>query len=95
MNKLERIAVHYGLRHQFYKTTEELDELKDEIMEALSVNPKYKISPELRTKIIGEIADVEVMLDQLKYLMGIKKEVRKMRKFKINRQIERIKNENL
>ena len=45
--------------------------------------------PEVK-EIIEEIADVEIMLSQIKYLLGCKYEVEQEKERKILRQLERI-----
>ena len=57
---LKYIANHYGLKHQLVKCKEELGEL---IKAIDSLDEKA---------IVEEIADVEIMTEQLKYLMRTK-----------------------
>lgn len=99
MNDLQRasireIADHYGLQHQIDKAFEELGELKDEIAsyywKFLSNDDEISL-----VGIIDEITDVEIMLEQLKYLLKIQKEVHAHIWFKANRQLERIKEEKI
>lgn len=80
------IADNYGLEHQLEKTKEELQELIVEIDE-------FKPDTNSKDRIIDEIADVNIMLLQLEYLLGIQDKVRIRKLFKVNRQIERIKSE--
>ena len=50
------------------------------------VSEQYLIS-----QIVGEIADVTIMIEQIKYLLGIKAaDVEEIVDFKLNRQLERI-----
>lgn len=89
---IKQIADHYGLQHQIDKAFEELDELKEELA-------KYYFrfldnDDEINTLgIIDEIADVKIMLAQLEHLLEIKKDVHAREWFKINRQLERIREE--
>lgn len=53
---------------------------------------KKGIDKELKDAIIDEIADVEIMLNQLKIIYSCTKAVDERIEFKINRQIERLKN---
>lgn len=77
------IADHYGKEHQLEKCKEELNEL----IEALGGSNN--------THLVEEIADVEIMISQIKYLRDIPDErVDVIKKYKIQRQLRRIANEN-
>lgn len=77
---LKYIADHYGLEHQIGKCKEELGEL----IEAIDSLDERAI--------IEEIADVEIMISQIKYLRDIPDEqVDVVKKYKIQRQLRRIK----
>ena len=77
------IADHYGLEHQLGKCKEELNEL----IEALGSSSD--------THLAEEIADVEIMISQIKYLRNIPtKRVDFVKKYKIQRQLSRIAKEN-
>jgi len=78
MTDLMNIANHYGLKHQLVKCKEELGEL---IKAIDSLDEKA---------IVEEIADVEIMIDQLKYLMCASVIVEHYRDYKISRQLGRI-----
>lgn len=75
------IAEHYGKDTQVKKTTEELSEL----IRALATGTQADISE--------EIADVEIMIYQLKHLLGNEADVEKIRMRKIFRQLERMERE--
>lgn len=79
---IKKIADYYGLNHQKIKLIEEMAELTQAICKGRDLS------------IIDEIADVEIVLKQVKYLMGINPDVEAQRIFKINRQLKRIENEN-
>lgn len=80
---LKYIADHYGLEHQQGNCKEELGEL----IEAIDSLDERAI--------IEEVADVEIMLSQIKYLRDIPDEqVDVIKKYKIQRQLRRIANEN-
>lgn len=82
-NDLKFIANHYGLKHQLGKCKEELGEL----IEALGGSSD--------THLAEEIADVEIMISQIKYLRNIPtKRVDFVKKYKIQRQLSRIAKEN-
>ena len=78
MHDLTNIANHYGLKHQLVKCKEELGELIEAID---SANDEA---------IIEEIADVEIMTEQLKYLMRTEPSVDIYKDYKIARQLRRI-----
>lgn len=75
---LKYIADHYGSKHQLGKCKEELGEL---IKAIDSMNDEA---------IIEEIADVEIMTEQLKHLMCVEKVVELYKDYKIDRQLRRI-----
>lgn len=75
---LEYIAYHYGKFHQLEKCKEELNEL----IEAIDSKDDESI--------IEELADVEIMIDQVKHLMCASKLVELYRSYKISRQLTRI-----
>ena len=78
MTDLMNIANHYGIKHQLVKCKEELGELIEAID---SMNDEA---------IIEEIADVENMTYQLKYLMCADRVVDLCKDYKIARQLTRI-----
>ena len=85
MNRIEFLATYYGKQHQELKTLEELEELTTELInnirtEGVSLNTS------------SEISDVLIMLYQLIYIYNIVEEVVEQEDFKIDRQIDRIKN---
>ena len=82
-SKLIKIACHYGLCNQLKKTLEELEELH----EAVS---GYIEGKDTKAHVIEEIADVEVMTEQLKILFDAEDEADRVKEFKINRQLERM-----
>ncbi len=77
---IQKIADYYGLDNQLNKTIEECAEL----IQAL-------VKLESRENTIEEMADVQIMLKQMLYLLDCEKEVEKVMEYKINRQLERIK----
>lgn len=86
MNKIEAIAEHFGMNNQMSKTVEELSELMKVIckMQTEGFKTKYYIY------LIEEIADVEIMLEQLKYLYAIDEEsIDEVKEAKIERTIGR------
>ena len=86
--KLIKIIKYYGETNQKIKTVEELSELSVAITHDLA----GKEDPE---NIIEEIADVWVMMNQLIMIYGIsEKLINKIADEKIQRTLERMKNEN-
>lgn len=75
---LKYIADHYGRVHQLEKCKEELNELIE------AINSMNDVA------IIEEIADVEIMTNQLKYLMRAERLVGLYKDYKISRQLARI-----
>ena len=85
MNRIEFLASYYGKEHQELKTLEELEELTTELINNIKTEGVSENTP-------SEIADVLIMLYQLIYLYDNGEEVENITEFKINRQIDRIKN---
>lgn len=88
------IANHYGLRPQSDQTIEEMAEL------TLALRKFWRCDTEeheeykrRRCDIAEEIADVEIMLEQLKHLFDIESETANWKIDKINRQMRRIHDE--
>lgn len=102
--ELKRIANYYG----FPKQSRQLSEECAEIIQAVSKYHRFRESKTTRDEILTstndsnmliqniceEIADVEIMLDQMKYLLNINPEaIEEIKINKINRQLERIEKE--
>ena len=88
--KLKKIADHYGLQAQKGMLIEEMAEL----MQAVNRFDRNPTEKNLDA-IAEEIADVEIMLAQAKYLYGIMQEnIDEFKTQKIQRTLERMKNEN-
>ena len=77
---------HYGKEHQVYIAIEEMAELTKELI-------KDKRHYNNRDEIIEEIADVEIMMQQLCLIFKCSNEVVSMRRKKIERLKRRLKNE--
>nr|DAN81797.1 MAG TPA: nucleoside triphosphate pyrophosphohydrolase [Caudoviricetes sp.] len=75
---LKYIANHYGKEHQLEKCKEELNEL----IEAIDSKDEESVKE--------EIADVEIMINQVKYLMCAERLVELYKDYKIQRQLIRI-----
>lgn len=82
---LKEIADHYGKDHQLLKFAEECGELQTAIARFI-LNP----TEENYENLVEEIADVEIMCEQNKYLLGAEKEVNSIQAWKIDRQLKRM-----
>ena len=85
MNRIEFLATYYGKEHQELKTLEELEELTTELINNIRTEGVSSNTP-------SEISDVLIMLYQLIYIYNIGDDIENITEFKINRQIDRIKN---
>lgn len=87
--KLLFLIDHYGTRIQQDIAIEELSELQKSII-------KYRREPSDKTKesVVEEIADVQVMLEQLKMIFSCRTKIDEIMDAKIDRQIKRIMDEN-
>ena len=83
LRQLCKIVECYGSDNQQDKAIEECSELIQAIC-------KYKETLDHVENIVDEIADVEIMLNQLKIIFDCFGEVEDRIDFKINRQLERI-----
>ena len=96
-DKIKRIANHYGLAKQQRQLAEECGEL----IQATSKYMRFQEESYASTvdwtylqNVIEEIADVEVMLDEIKYLLHINSDaIKAIKEKKVNRQLERIEKE--
>ena len=85
MNRIEFLAAYYGKQHQELKTLEELEELTTELINNIKTEG-------VSSNTSSEISDVLIMLYQLIYIYNIGDDIENITEFKINRQIDRIKN---
>ena len=85
MNRIEFLATYYGKQHQELKTLEELEELTKELINNIRTEG-------VSSNTSSEISDVLIMLYQLIYIYNIGDDIENITEFKINRQIDRIKN---
>jgi NTP pyrophosphatase (non-canonical NTP hydrolase) len=90
MEILEKAIRHYGAKNQMGVACEESAEL----IQAISKCLRYKDDIEARNNLVEEIADVLIMIDQLKIIMNIKDyEIECYRRYKLERLERRIENE--
>lgn len=90
-DKLLKIIKHYGINKQLKYIHSEYFELDEAIIvrEESGNNPDY-----YKNHIAEEISDVMVMLKQFQYYYEIEdEEIKKIMEYKIDRTLERIKNE--
>lgn len=85
---IHKIADYYGLSSQLRQTQEECNELEL----AISKYCRDKNNDNIKN-IVEELADVEIKVEQIKYLLGCDTKVESVKEFKINRQLKRIYNE--
>lgn len=98
--ELKKIADHYGYEVQSNQLIEECAELIQAISKYRRATTgageplaDYK-STLVLDNLIEEIADVEIMLEQIKYLLHIPEaEIEVIKRFKINRTKERMRND--
>ena len=85
-DKVKEIAEHYGLKNQLRQLAEECCEL--------SVESSHSARKGTTVKIIEEMADVMIMIEQVVYLAKIDKcDIEDCINYKINRQLKRIEEE--
>ena len=85
-DKLRMIADHYGIKKQLRQLAEECSEL--------AVEASHSARKGTTVKIIEEMADVEIMIEQIIYLAKIDKcDIEDCINYKLDRQIKRIKEE--
>lgn len=96
---LLKIIKHYGIKNQQRKLEEEIFELQEAITtHELKQSVEYEIPlteiVDTKEHIAEELADVLVLLGQIIHYYDIdKKEIEKLLKYKIGRQLRRIENE--
>ena len=82
--RIKTIANHYGTKMQMYQLAEECSEL--------AVEALHSARKGTTVKIIEEMADVLIMIEQVIYLAGIDKgDIEDCIDYKLGRQITRIK----
>ena len=84
--RIKSIADHYGLKKQLRQLAEECSEL--------AVEASHSARKGTTVKIIEEISDVEIMIEQIVYLTKIdRKDIEECIQYKLERQMKRIKEE--
>lgn len=95
-NDLLQIIQHYGVNHQQRKFNEEVFELQEAILEYEQDENKFypEVDKALKEHIAEEIADCLVLLKQFQVYYDISAEqIKEVMRFKVKRQLERMKNE--
>lgn len=80
------ILNHYGI-------TEQVSQLKEEAYELIEAADGYINGTDSKAHFLEEIADVEVMLDQMKLHFNAQDKVDEIKRFKVKRQLGRIERE--
>lgn len=95
--KAFNIADHYDEESQVDVLIEEMSELTKALLKnrraAKSRKPNLDLIESTTLNIVEELADVEIMLQQIIYLFGFEDEVVGMLEEKLNRQLKRIEKE--
>ena len=88
--RIKKIAISKGYDTQSIKLIEEMAELQQAICKHRESKDKAKTLTEIK----GEIADVYIMLEQVKYILNISdEELERIKEYKINRQLLRMRSE--
>ena len=89
--KVKYIADHYGYESQSRQCIEEMAELTQAINKLWRKGRTNQNNYKLLQNVYEEIADVQICLDQLKHLLNCHGEVEAMERYKLDREITRIK----
>lgn len=93
MNKtttIKYIADTYGITNQLIKLQEESAEVIQAICKIQTIPSGQEIPDEFTHKLIEEIADLKIMLEQVEYLLKCSAEIATVQEYKITRQVNRI-----
>ena len=93
-NDLKMIAEHFGPRKQLAKMIEECSELIEAVNvyhDDLVLDSNPLDASIHRLHVVEEMADVQILIDQLTHLLYAKDELKQMREFKIERTKQRMK----
>lgn len=92
-NGIVSIAEHYGYESQSRQLIEEMAELTVAINKWWRLGNDMVNLPIKRKNVIEELSDVEVVLEQVKYLLCCELEVEKVKREKVERQLKRMESE--
>lgn len=87
--RIKVLADYYGVAAQMVKLCEECGELTTAAAKQIAA-PNKIMQDALLDNLISELADVYVVSEQIKYLLGIDERVQRVADYKINRQIRRM-----
>lgn len=87
--RIKVLADYYGVAAQLVKLCEECGELTTAAAKQIAA-PNKIMQDALLDNLISELADVYVVSEQIKYLLGIDERVQRVADYKINRQIRRM-----
>lgn len=93
---IKKIAEHYGYGEQSLMLIEEMAELAQAINKFRRAKKSDRDIIELEIELDNiheEIADVEIVLDQIKWLLGCEANVKMWKDIKVARQVKRIEEE--
>ena len=83
----EQLIEKFGAENQILKCVEELNELGQALCKVQSKDENKAVAIK---GVIEEIADVEIMLEQIKLILGIEEsDVKKMKSYKLHRTVRR------
>ena len=96
--KIKEIAEYYGYDAQSRQLTEEMAELTQAINKFWRKQLKYgneelanvPFSTNEELNMAEEMADVEICLEQIKHLLKCRREVNEFKKYKVERELQRI-----
>jgi NTP pyrophosphatase (non-canonical NTP hydrolase) len=99
--RLQQIAESYGYDAQSRQCIEEMAELtqainkfwRKDLDSGEKIFFKVPVNSQQKENIVEEIADVEICLEQIKYLLDCSEQVEKSKEMKIKRQLKRIERE--
>lgn len=84
---IDQVKSHFGEKNQLVKAIEEMSELQKELCKVV-LTPNLTIKP--TDEVIDELADVEIMCEQLRHIFRISIEVDDRKEFKVDRLMKRI-----
>lgn len=88
--KIKQISDYYGYEGQSRQCIEEMAELTQAINKHWRKAKKNQNNYKLSQNIYEEIADVEICLEHMKYLLNCHDEVAAMKEYKLDRELKRI-----
>ena len=86
---IKRISDHFGYESQSRQLIEEMAELT----QAINHLWRYDNDLKRRNAVYEELADVEIMIEQIKHLLSCHEEVEAFKSYKVRRQLDRIEGE--